>query len=290
MIKGVLNALIYSNLWIALAAVMMVNMTLHQLQLPLAPAYLLGIIFASTICSYTLHRLVAIRNIPKDLPYYPPIVKWSIQYKIFLQLAFGIAAFSSIICFFILPIAAQICMIIIGIITLGYSIPLFQLKGKKFKFRDLGISKIFLISIIWAISTGLLPALYYNTSLTNWPLISIVIERFLFVFIITLPFDIRDMGFDQSQELKTIPILIGIPNTKKIAIGLMALLSLLSTVRILYYPTNLAELIALLAAYIITIALVQQTKSNQEEYFYLGLLDGTMILMPTFVGLAYYFN
>ncbi len=264
-------------------------MTLVQLSLPLTSASLLLIVFASTICSYTLHRLVAIRNIPKDLDYYPPIVKWSIKNEKFLQLAFGIASLSSIICFFLLPFSAQICMIAMGIITLGYSIPLFKRNGKKFKFRDLGMSKIFLIAIIWSISSVLLPVLYYSIQL-SWPVCFIILERFLFVFIITLPFDIRDMEFDQSQELKTIPILIGIPNTKKLALALMIILSCLSTFRIVYHSTNFTELIALYLAYFISIILIYKKKSLQEEYYYLGLLDGTMILMPILLILASWIN
>ncbi|MBK9505813.1 MAG: UbiA family prenyltransferase [Bacteroidetes bacterium] len=78
-----------------------------------------------------------------------------------------------------------------------------------FRLRQIPYLKIFLISFVWATVTILLPVIHSEKAYNNFHILTMIIERFLFVFAITIPFDIRDMNADSQTELKTIPLLIG---------------------------------------------------------------------------------
>ena len=75
--------------------------------------------------------------------------------------------------------------------------------------------KIFIIAVVWAGITVLFPAIEsdYPINSTLW---SEFAQRLLFVILLTLPFDLRDLRSDIGQ-IKTIPVLIGIRKTKILA-------------------------------------------------------------------------
>lgn len=112
-------------------------------------------------------------------------------------------------------------------------------------------------------------------------------ERFLFVFAITIPFDIRDMKADARQGLKTIPLLIG-----KSAALIIAdiLLFLFMVVFIQHYKyTTLAWLIYPLALSAATTFIFINNRKLQASYFYhYGILDGTLLLQGVFVLALFY--
>ena len=89
------------------------------------------------------------------------------------------------------------------------------------------------------------------------------IQRFVFVIAYTIPFEIRDLKYD-SLNLKTMPQVFGIKKTKKIALFLLSLFTLinlwLSPIILNYLISDL--LIALIAGYLIWIS-----RKNQTKYF-----------------------
>ncbi len=112
----------------------------------------------------------------------------------------------------------------------------------------------------------------------NIPTLFICIERALFIFAITLPFDIRDLSVDQSASLKTIPAVIGIKRTKIIAaISIFLMISLCSLLfKMDFY--NRSYLTALFISAIISYILIYFSKKGKHDYYYTGLLDGMMLL------------
>lgn len=69
--------------------------------------------------------------------------------------------------------------------------------------RNIPGLKLFLIAFSWAGITVLFPLIqnYMSIRITDW---ITFIQRFLFVLVITIPFDIRDINYD-NNELKTLP-------------------------------------------------------------------------------------
>ena len=87
------------------------------------------------------------------------------------------------------------------------------------------------------------------------------IERFVFIFVLMLPFEIRDMNFD-DLKLSTIPQKIGLFNTKKLAyFGILALIFFL-----FYNNTSKVEIIS--TSIMLMILSVFIAKSHPQNSFY----------------------
>ena len=71
-----------------------------------------------------------------------------------------------------------------------------------------------------------------NLSLNNNMILHLIC-RFLFVFLITIPFDIRDIKYD-NNNLKTIPLSLGIQKSKLLSIFTLLLICLISIVQFHY--------------------------------------------------------
>ena len=111
-------------------------------------------------------------------------------------------------------------------------------------------------------------------------------ERFLFIFAITIPFDIRDVNYD-AFHLSTIPQYFGINTAKWIAF-----FALLSSELILFYrfffnnDFNLIGALAIYISYEFSFLLIYKCHSySKERYFTIGV-EGMSILM----GALFFFS
>lgn len=108
-----------------------------------------------------------------------------------------------------------------AIMTFFYVIPLIKIGEIEVSFRNLPFIKIFSISIAWAGVTTFFPIINFGI---EWEMIDylFLVTRFLFVFAIIIPFDIRDLNSD-SNRLKTIPQIFGVNGAKIIGVLCMLL-------------------------------------------------------------------
>lgn len=241
-----------------------------------------GFVFCSTLFIYGLHRIIGIQktySLNQKGRY--DIVN---QYKSHIQLYTTLAGIGTLILFFSLARFVQLLFIIPGIISVLYTLPIF---GKGKRLRDLNYIKIFLIAIVWAVTTAFIPATLADASLSasGW----IALERFCFFIAITIPFDIRDMTIDEQINVKTIVHRLG--KNKSIYLALLCLCMSLFIISVLYNQDILTINIA--AAFcinhIITAALVVFCNSKKSDYYFTGLLDGTMILLSLLLWLSLLF-
>jgi len=245
---------------------------------------LLLVVGFSTMACYVLARLAALEEMSQMFR------KAQNRTQLFYLLCTFLFT-TSIACFYLfwqLKTSIQIVLILSGVITVLYTLPLIPSKNGWKKLRDIGMLKIFLIAIIWTISTAILPILQSNTSFESPRTWLIVLEKLLFIFAITLPFDIRDMNYDQSRKLKTIPLLIGIDNTLKLSYVCLAVLGFIAIINYLLLPNDpqFFLLIALLISYRSTEILIEQTKVDRPDQFYTGFLDATILLQFVLVWVA----
>jgi len=103
-------------------------------------------------------------------------------------------------------------------------------------------------------------------------------ERVLFVFSITLPFDIRDLKVDAHSEVKTIPAVIGLQRTKQLAAVVLFVTFLISL--FLFWGNFYSEnvLLGLIISYLSTLYFIFKSDKIKHDYFFTGVIDGTMIL------------
>lgn len=96
-----------------------------------------------------------------------------------------------------------------GIFTLLYALPVFS---KRRNLRSISGIKIFIIALVWAGVTVVLPAVSAELEL-DLPVWIEFLQRFLLVLVLILPFEIRDLKYD-LQQLGTIPQKVGVTKTK----------------------------------------------------------------------------
>ncbi|MBL6648773.1 MAG: hypothetical protein ISP56_00740 [Flavobacteriaceae bacterium] len=137
----------------------------------------------------------------------------------------------------------------------------FPLAFSKSNLRSVGKIKLFLVAFCWSAATIVLPAV--ESQIQNFNLtLSLAIQFFILIIIYTIPFEIRDMKYD-SKDLKTIPQILGIKNSKRLAYLLIAIFYLLSLEN---FSINLLKESDLLISMIL-ILLIYLTKENQSKYF-----------------------
>jgi 4-hydroxybenzoate polyprenyltransferase len=277
--------LINSNVYISLAAVLLTVQA--QIQLGMQPGWYpyLFIIFFATMLEYNFHRLITLW-----------FRKETLVDEKYTWLRNNIAVFYtlmifSIIGFFGALVFAKTEVIVIllpiGLITIFYSLPIFRSKQKLFRLREISILKIFLISAIWALSTILLPVIQSGNHFDTTNVLLMITERFLFVFAITIPFDIRDIESDKNAGLKTIPLLIGEKKSTRLAIFSLGLFMLFCLAH--YIKTPLAyTLPALIISSVTTFVFVVNDKIKKSTYYHYGILDGTMFFQGLMVVVSYY--
>jgi len=272
LLKKFIDLLLYGNFWIAAGALAMSWQSQLIFTGQIQWDALASFVFFSTLFLYALHRIVGISKLHE----YFQLERYSViaTFKTHIQFYALIGFIGTTISFFYLNRAVQAALIIPGLLSLGYVVPFL---GRKKRLRDFNHIKIFLVAIVWAWVSVLLPALHSQEPLTL-ALGLMILERALFIFAITLPFDIRDLKVDMHSEVKTLPAQMGWIKTKYLAQGLVLLALLLAFANYQLQLYSWPQLLALFIAYLITALLIHRSHPDRHDYFYTGLMDGTMIL------------
>lgn len=275
-LKKIIDFLLFSNLFIALGAVAQGLVTYHLLNIK--PAYsVLAFLFFSTL---TIYNFSILQHKPKDFAVSPyRRVRWIFShYRLNISITI-IAVLSLIPLFFLLSTGSKILLVFLAIISFGYGLPLFSINREKFSLRNIPGLKLFLIALVWSVSTVALPILEINDShLLYIPLSDLVIlntKRFLFVAAITVPFDIRDLFQDRNYNLKTIPTVFG---EKKAYLFCQLLLLTYMVLLFLFNNSFNADFFALFITILLTSWLIFKSTWEKNEYYYFFYLDGTLIL------------
>lgn len=282
---NLLKALIHSNIYISLAAVFLAIETQIQLGMePQAHPYLF-IIFFATLFEYNLHRLVTVLTDKKALN--SEKHKWVRENpkKFYLLVIISVAGFVGAI--FMAKKEVLLTFALIAILTIFYSVPVYRNKNQLFRLREIPYLKIFLIASVWSASTILLPVIQAIQKFDNVQIIMLLLERFFFIFAITIPFDIRDMEADQRAGLKTIPLLLNEKKALQIAFLSLTVFFLIS----FFHYQFLNEWFIVWALGISTIStflFLQLKYFRNLSYYHYGVLDGTMLLQGLLVLVFYY--
>ena len=110
---------------------------------------------------------------------------------------------------FFMSYEAWIGLAVLSVLTSLYAVPL--LPNAK-NLRSFGGLKIFIVAMVWAGTTVVLPVVAADRVL-DWDVSIELVQRFLMVLILMLPFEIRDLDYD-DPELRTLPQRFGYLKTK----------------------------------------------------------------------------
>ena len=189
---------------------------------------------------------------------------------------------------FFVDVALWKALIPLGVLSLAYSLPVLVGGGSRKRLKELPGLKIFVIATVWAAVTVVLPALNAGQSVLSADVLMLIAERFVYIFAITLPFDVRDVRRDQSSGITTIPMVLGVKRTRTLSLVSMAAFAGICLVHYGLAPG--ASGLAMVGFAVLTAFLLGWSSPERKELYYVGLLDGTMFLyvaaaaLPSLMG------
>lgn len=248
-LKNAFELYINSSIHVALAVVSFTLVTYFELDIDLDINLILFIFFA-TITGYNFVKYAGIAKL-----YHLSLAK-----NLRLIQIFSFFAFIALVYFaFQLKVDVLIAGGILGILTVFYAIPIF---GAGDNLRSLPGLKIFIIAVVWAGSTVILPLVDAGRFL-GIDLVVDFIQRLLLVVVLTLPFEIRDLNFD-NERLETIPQRLGVRMTK--VFGLI-LLFLIFASELVQSNFNSIEFLVYMIILLITGILLWKARTDQVKYY-----------------------
>jgi 4-hydroxybenzoate polyprenyltransferase len=282
LLKQTLSFLVFENVFIALCAVAMVQVTIDVMNLPPFRASTGCFVFFSTLLVYNLHKSLSL------LRGQTPGAVWELvtssQLTPGARLLIYSGSIGAAVSFCFLLTAQQLLVAGLACVTLAYSFPILKINNSRRRIRELFFIKVLVISGVWSLVTVLLPVLgSHFSSASFWMLFC---ERILFVFAITIPFEIRDVEQEKKWGNKTLPVVLGPERSKTLAFILVALFSLLAGIHYLVYPPTVPALaFAMFLSAVSAVIVIYHTHENQNNLYYKLYVDGTMMLQYIFVTL-----
>lgn len=170
----------------------------------------------------------------------------------------------------------------VAVIALCYTTAFIPYREEWLRLRDIPYLKIILIVGVVTYITFYIPLLYGDfrdfQEFYSRPIVLYILSRSMFLFAITLPFDIRDLDFDKSTGLKTIPGKIGVRKSKFLSLGALAMFLLAESLIYHLFSTSGAVYLAMFGSALLAAIFILEAKPNGSEYFYSLGLEGTMII------------
>ena len=218
-------------------------------------------VFFATLLAYNFQRVVRIKkgkaHIRKD---------WLNRHKIAIYSLMLLGGLISAYLFFEFQAPTQIAIVVSGVLSIGYPFGLRKMPG----------SKIFIIALVWAISTMLLVLLENQIQLSQNITLHLL-ARFLLIFAITIPFDIRDLNFD-NKELRTIPLVFGAVKARIIAISALFICAIIAVVQYINEDINFAYLLALILLYFASSIFIAKSDVSRREMYFSFWVESLSIL------------
>lgn len=211
LLKIIFKFYINSSIHVSLAVVTLTVFTYVQSQTPI-DYKLLVFIFLSSITGYNFVKYAPVAKL-----YHRSLTQQLRQIQIFSLVVFiGLG-----VCLFFINLKVILISTGLGLITLCYAIPL----GRK-NLREIAFLKVFVIALIWAVTTYVLPFINESFQWKNFtPFLNIqFFERILWVILLMIPFEIRDVKFDRTY-LKTLVSTFGVVPIKLASVFILMLLA-----------------------------------------------------------------
>ncbi|ERJ60595.1 UbiA prenyltransferase family protein [Sphingobacterium paucimobilis] len=209
LLRRIYHFIIFSNILIASAAIAQCLLTYLVLGLP-SSWYVIGIEGTATLLLYNFSLFLSKPKDPQASPYLR--TRWVFGHEYIFWINNIVALGFLLFCLGNVHVFTWLFLSFVGIVSVGYSLPVFRFFGKRGGLRQIPGLKLFHIAVVWSLSSVGLPVVesWATAVPIDWGQANTLgLLKILFLLICTLPFDIRDMKQDSYYHLKTIPHLIG---------------------------------------------------------------------------------
>tara|TARA_B100000809_G_scaffold266617_1_gene330286 strand:+ start:4674 stop:5495 length:822 start_codon:yes stop_codon:yes gene_type:complete len=268
-INFLLNTYVNTSVHVAFAVCSLVGVTCLEYDINIA-ANLLGFVFFGTVTGYNFVKYAAVTT------------------KRYNELRFHLKVIQLVSVIALLYFSFQLSWVVLiffgsfAILTFLYAIPL--LKNKNL--RNLTGIKITIVAFVWAGVTVLIPIINEGVFL-DLDIWLTFFQRFLFVFVLTLPFEIRDLQYDESS-LETLPQRVGVKKTKVTGVVMLVLVLLLELFK---DSIKFNDLVSLGIIIIVLLVFLLNSKKKQSKYFSSFWVESIPVLWFGIISfLQFYFD
>ena len=276
LIKKISEFILFSSIFIAACAVALCIETNLLLHLPLNSISFYCFVFGATLAQYNLHYLIkttAVKNSQR--------LAWSSKNKSLHKILLVAGILLILFSFFSFRLNHFITLAILAAIASLYSFPVIPI-GKRKRIKDYGFIKIITLALLWTLVTVWFPVV--NFSIEKNIFVFVFFKRFVFMFVLCLLFDIRDIEIDRRENINTIPVLLGKRESYFLAYIVLVVFIILSVLQFFYYDDK-GVLIAMLLSALITFYTAELSKKTNSDFVYLAGIDGMMLLQASLVYL-----
>ncbi len=268
MIRNLFNFFLFSSLFIALGAVLMVHQTNQLLQLRYDFTPLLYFVFFSTLCSYNIHWYFTPVSFSEKIRSY-----WTQKHR-YIHLILAITGAAGSAWFFFSFGKEWIWIIPAILLTFLYTAP--KLPFTVFShLKKVAIGKTIYLSAVWMYVTAALPLLISGKS-WNGRDVLFCISRFFFIYAICILFDYRDREQDKQEGIRSLITYFSEQGINRLFVSSF-LLFVVSTTLLLLYNISIPVIITLLVPGLLTALLFRVAKRNDSDYLFYFILDGLMM-------------
>jgi len=249
-LKRLFDFYINSSLHVAVAVLSFCILTAYESNLNLTTDFYVSI-FCASVLGYNFVKYFGLakfyyRSLTTRLKY----IQWV---SVFSLIGLGYT-------FYLLQNTSQLLLVVLGLITFLYAIPL-GIKTPK-NLRSIGGVKIYVIAIVWVMTSVVLPLLEAQEVFTVDHYL-ILLQRIFIVIALMLPFEIRDLEIDELH-LSTIPQKLGVKYTKIIGYALLG-----DAVLMEFFKGQFSQnrfLVLLFSAAILALMLANSKKRRSRYY------------------------
>lgn len=268
-LKKIFDLFLFSSLFIAICAVVMVNQTYILLVQKPADLHYLAFVFFSTICSYNFHWILTPRS-----SYQSYRLNWAVQHKGYhLYLFLGGLLLSAYFFFYLSE--DWLWFGIAVLITFLYSAQKISFYPFTW-FKRNAVGKTIPLALVWTYVTAILPLIIEHVSL-KYDSLLFCSSQFFFIFSICILFDYRDKEDDKAGGIRSL-----ITYLSEKGINFLFAVSILLSASFIFLMTpgqilSGYQIILLIPVFLMAF-LFNYAKKNFSDYFYYFILDGLMML------------
>ncbi|MEO6671676.1 MAG: hypothetical protein ABIN36_19485 [Ferruginibacter sp.] len=262
-----LQFILSHSIFISFCAVGLCAQTFLLLHIP-SSNYIYGLIFFSTLSSYNFYWLISKYYFNRESSPRKFLLKQFSNLSIFVLAALGL-----LYCLSYLP-AILPYIIVAVLLTLLYSVPLWPVKQLAFT-RKAGFLKTVLLSFTWTYVTVIIPA-QESIPLNHLSVALLFSARFLFMLMLCIIFDSRDIHVDKIHALRSLATDVS-QRTLGIIMTIVFSLYLACGFFLRYFFDSNAQIIAFLVTGMVTLSVYRMSLRKQGYFFYYFLVDGLML-------------
>jgi hypothetical protein len=263
---SIIKFIIYSNLWLASAAGLLTYAIAQQIGT--ASLAYFGFAFGAVLFIYNVHQLFRIRELDLVASNRHKWAKKHLSVIVLIAvIGVGLALVSFISSF--MTVLGWGFVLLFGVVSILYS---FRVRASVKTLRELPYLKIHFIALTWTASTAIFPLVFSESTPHGY--IYLIASFYCFFIAITIPFDIRDLGYDFENQ-KTIPQILGVQKAIYLAKGLLLVSYLLLSLYSISITVTPLSLITLTYTFLVLVL----ARKKQSELFYVAVIDGAALLL-----------